>query len=202
MKTVLSQANNSNGLLLTSYIVDEVETLENHDLIGALRLSQMSTKQKLGIHISTAYDLEINAMKDLCDYHKKMLDGKAEEDIHSFGLIFEMDEGDSYMDEENWIKASPLQMTLEDGSDFMRRALEVPAKMKEFRIKLLNEWLSSDESEQYIALKDFEKCKLDEPYNWYGKDVYLGLYLSQTADNTSITMLTYDEELEKTICKS
>lgn len=205
MKTVSSQANNSNGLLLTSYIVDEVATLEDHDLIGALRLSQMSTKQKLGIHISTAYDLEINAMKDLCGYHRRMLDGEVEEDIHSFGLIFEMDEGDNYMDEENWIKASPLQMTLEDGIDFMRsefkKALEVPAKMREFRIKLLNEWLGSYDSEQYIALQDFEKCKIKD-YDWYGRDVYLGLDLSMSIDLTAISMLTFDEELGKVVCKS
>lgn len=51
MRNLSGEANNINGLLLTSYIVDEVANMVDHEVIGALRLSQMSTKQRLGIHI-------------------------------------------------------------------------------------------------------------------------------------------------------
>lgn len=205
MKTVSSQANNANGLLLISYIVDEVANMENHDLIGALKLSQMSTKQRLGVHISTAYNLEVNAMKDLCDLHKKVLDGLVD-DIHSFGLIFELDEGDDYMDEENWIKASPFQITIEDGIEFMRgefaKGLEVEEKMKEFRIKLLNQWISDYRTESYVPIEEFKKCKLEKPFDWYGKEVFGGLDLSMTNDNTSFSMFTYDYNTGKFYSKT
>lgn len=142
-------------------------------------------------------------MRDLCDLHKKNLDGITD-DIHSFGLIFELDEGDDYTDESNWIKASPLQMTIEDGISFMRsefkKGLEVPEKMKEFRIKLLNQWISTDESEQYISLDDFRKCRISS-YDWYGKDVYIGLDLSVADDNTSFVMATHDTTLGKNVYK-
>ncbi|MGL6108183.1 terminase large subunit [Romboutsia sp.] len=203
MRNLSGESNNVNGLLLTSYIVDEVANMKDHEVIGALRLSQMSTKQRLGIHISTAYNLEINAMRDLCDLHKKNLDGITD-DIHSFGLIFELDEGDDYTDESNWVKASPLQMNLEDGISFMRsefkKGLEVPEKMKEFRIKLLNQWISTQDGEQYVALDDFRKCRILE-YDWYGKDVYIGLDLAVSDDNVSFVMATHDTTLGKNVYK-
>ncbi|MBS6025755.1 MAG: hypothetical protein KIB00_16895 [Paeniclostridium sordellii] len=205
MRNLSSEANNQNGLLLSGAIIDEVGNLETHDLIGALRLSQMSTKNKLMVCISTAYNLEINAMKDLCNAHKRQLEGMSKENIHSFGLIFELDEGDDYTDEKNWIKASPLQMTLPNGRAFMRnefqKALEVQEKMSEFRIKLLNEWISYDSSNPYILLRDFEKCRYSDEYNWYGRKVWIGLDVSTKDDNTSVAMVTYDEELGKHMAK-
>jgi phage terminase large subunit-like protein len=65
MKHLSGEANNINGLLLSSFIVDEVANQEDASIIGALKLSQMSTKDRLSIYISTQYDLEINAFNDL-----------------------------------------------------------------------------------------------------------------------------------------
>lgn len=204
-KNLSGEANNINGLLLETFLVDEVANQPNQDIIGALKLSQMSTTSRLACFISTAYDLEHNAFYELIDYAKKILDGTVE-DIHTFALIFELDEGDDYTVESNWIKASPLQMTLESGRKFLRdefnKALEVPSKMAEFRIKILNERLSSSKFESFIDIQTLKKCKADKPYDWNGKKVYLGLDMAQTNDNVSVGMCTYDDKLEKIVVKS
>ena len=203
-KALSGEANNINGLLLTSYIVDEVANMETQDIIGALKLSQMSTKTRLAIYISTAYNLEINAFRELCDYHKKVLEGL--EDNHSFGLLFELDEGDDWTDESNWIKASPLQMTFENGRQFLRgefqKGLEIEGKMIEFRTKILNQYLGIGAGESYISLDDLRKCKSNNDIDWYGRDVYLGIDLASTDDNTAVSMVSYDYNKDKILAKS
>lgn len=204
-KHLSGEQNNINGLLLETYIVDEVANQPTQDIIGALKLSQMSTTSRLACYISTAYDLEHNAFYELIDYARKVLEGTVE-DIYTFALIFELDEGDDYTDSRNWIKASPLQMTLESGRKFLQdefnKALEVPSKMNEFRIKILNERLSGTKCESFIEMQTLKKCKLTEPYNWDGKRVYIGLDLALTGDNVGVSMATYDNYLGKIVVKS
>lgn len=198
-KNLSGEANNINGLLLETYIVDEVANQETQEIIGALKLSQMSVQgSRLSIYISTAYDLEINAFRELCDYYKKVLDGVIQ-DNKTFGLLFELDEGDDYTDESVWIKASPLQMTMENGRKFLRdefaKALEIPSKMREFRIKILNQYLPSAKVEGFITMDKLKKCVLgDNDFSWRHRDVWLGLDLAMTTDNCSVSMATYDSD--------
>lgn len=202
------ESNNINGLLLTSFIVDEVANQETQDIIGALKLSQMSIKgSRLSIYISTQYDLEINAFNELIDYHKKVLDGLTDEEpLNMFGLLFELDEGDDYTNPEVWIKASPLQMGFENGRKFLlgefRKGLEVPSTMREFRIKILNQRLSGDTSESFIPLEELRKGILKDAYKWKGKDVYWGVDLSVSDDSCSISMVHYDEREDKFYTKA
>ena len=206
-KNLSGEANNLNGLLLSTFIVDEVANQETQEIIGALKLSQMSVQgSRLSIYISTAYDLEINAFRELCDYYKKVLNGVIE-DNKTFGLLFELDEGDDYTDESVWIKASPLQMSMENGISFLRnefaKALEVPSKMREFRIKILNQYLPSAKVEGFVPIDKLRKCVLEpDDFDWNGRRVVIGLDLSQTQDNTSVSMVTYDKDSHNIYAKS
>ena len=58
----------------------------------------MSTKDRLSIYISTQYDLEINAFNDLLRniVEKYLCVGVDNETINTFGLLFELDEGDHF----------------------------------------------------------------------------------------------------------
>jgi phage terminase large subunit-like protein len=190
-KHLSGEADNINGLLLSSFIVDEVANQEDGSIIGALKLSQMNTKDRLSIYISTQYDLEINAFNDLLDYHKNILKG-VDDSINTFGLLFELDEGDDFNSENNWIKASPLQMTMQNGIDFLKqeykKGLTIPSAMKEFRIKILNERLSGVFENGYI---DFGKWKLCEvpSIDLKGKEVVAGVDLSLTTDLTAVSIM-------------
>lgn len=196
MRHLSGEANNINGLLLSSYIVDEVANQEDGTIIGALKLSQMNTKDRLSIYISTQYDLEINAFNELLDYHKSILKGVDKDIINTFGLLFELDEGDDFNKEENWIKASPLQMTMQNGIEFLRgeykKGLTVPSAMKEFRIKILNERLSGYSGDTYIDFDSWKKCEVDK-VNLEGKDVVVGVDASLTTDLTAVSIM-YKEE--------
>lgn len=190
-KALSGEANNINGLLLSTYIVDEVGNQETGDVVGALKLSQMSTKTRLAIYISTAYDLEVNIFRDMIQYHKQVLLGKNKAE-NTLSLLFELDDKDDYRDEKNWIKASPLQMTLENGIEFLRgefhKGLTIPSAMREFRIKILNQWLSNNEEEAYLDLATFKKGATEE-IDFTGKEVVVSLDLSLTTDLTAIDMM-------------
>ncbi|GAA0115283.1 terminase large subunit [Clostridium senegalense] len=192
MKNLSGEANNINGLLLSSYIVDEVANQEDGTIIGALKLSQMNTKDRLSIYISTQYDLEINAFNELLDYHKNILKGVDEDIINTFGLLFELDEGDDFNNEDNWIKASPLQMTMQNGIEFLRgeykKGLTVPSAMKEFRIKILNEKLSGYDGDTYLDFDSWKKCEV-EKINLEGKEVVVSVDASLTTDLTAINIM-------------
>lgn len=196
MKHLSGEADNINGLLLSSFIVDEVANQEDGTIIGALKLSQMSTKDRLSIYISTQYDLEINAFNDLLDYHKSILNGIDTDTINTFGLLFELDEGDDFNNEDVWIKASPLQMAMEDGRNFLRqeykKGLTIPSAMKEFRIKILNERLSGYSGETYIDFEAWKKCEV-EKVDLKGREVVVSVDASLTTDLTAINIM-YKED--------
>lgn len=199
LKNFSGEADNINGLLLTSFIVDECSNMETNDVIGALKLSQMSVNgSRLSIYISTQYDNTKSVFNELIDYHKKVLLGVVDNaPTNTLGLLFELDEEDDYMDSKNWIKASPLQMTFENGRKFLKsefaKALEVPSQMREFRIKILNQRLTDDGTESFVPISDLKKGCLEEEYDFRGKDVYIGIDLSLTTDTTSISFVHYDE---------
>ncbi|MDD7753574.1 MAG: terminase large subunit [Clostridiales bacterium] len=196
-RNLSGDANNGNGLLLQTFIFDECGSLPDQELIGVMKLSQMSTENRLAIYISTSYDMEISAWFEMIDWYKKVLDGAIEDNGKTMGLIFELDEGDDYSDESCWIKASPLQMTLENGREFLRsefqKAIEIPSKMREFRIKILNERLPSAKVESYIPISDIKECVIPkDEFSFRGKNVYVGVDASMTSDNTSVTMVCLD----------
>lgn len=196
MKALSGEANNINGLLLSSFIVDEVANQEDGTIIGALKLSQMNTKDRLSIYISTQYDLEINAFNELIDYHKTILKGVDTDTINTFGLLFELDEADDFNDENVWIKASPLQMTMQNGIEFLKqeykKGLTVPSAMKEFRIKILNERLSGYSGDTYIDFEAWKKCEVAK-INLQGKEVVVGVDASLTTDITAVDIM-YKED--------
>lgn len=196
-KHLSGEANNINGLLLSSFIVDEVANQEDGTIIGALKLSQMSTKDRLSIYISTQYDLEFNAFNDLLEYHKNILLGVDDETINTFGLLFELDEGDDFNDENVWYKANPLQMSLENGRNFLRqeykKGLQIPSAMKEFRIKILNERLSGVLENGYIDFEKWKEGKLNE-IDLEGKEVTIGIDLSLTTDLTAVSIMYKEDD--------
>ena len=205
MKNFSGDANTNNGLLLSSYIVDETACLPNNDLIGVLKLSQMSLTagaSPLAIYISTQYDMQFSIFNEMIDYHKKVLQDLIPNAPQStFGLLFELDEEDyaNYDNPELWIKASPLQAKPSNkiGMKFLldefSKAKEIPAKLKEFKIKILNMRVYADDSESFVALDDLRKGKLDGPFSFKNKNVYIGIDLSLTTDTTSISIVHYDD---------
>lgn len=130
------------GLNASTILLDEYAAATSSALKNVLTSSQGVRKEPLIITITTASTLlESPFQTDLANY-KKILEGTIEDDT-VFASIFEMDEGDSWEDEETWKKVHPhLGVTV--NLDFYKRAyakaLRNADDLVEFKTKLLNEF--------------------------------------------------------------
>lgn len=205
-KPLACSDNRLDGRLATVWIGDEVGALKNSYPIEAMQSSQITLEEKFGVIISTAYESLDNPMTENVNYAKKVLD-KVVTDDTTFALIYEPDDYNEWMTDDALFQANPLAIEVkaiyENINGKRKKAIEMPSALTNFKTKHMNIFLDGDELEVYIPLDVIRKGKIEpNSYNWNGKEVYIGVDLSQSNDNTAVAMVTYDRELEKYIVKS
>ena len=193
LKALSSDFNTTDGLRVSAACIDEVGAAKDGGLIESMTSGMLSVQNRLLILISTSYPNTQNPFLEWTDYSKKVIDGVVD-DEKLFAMLYSLDEKDE-MVVENFMKANPLQSTLEDGREYLeseyKKALEMGgAKLTSFKCKHLNIWLDGDVGEIYIPTDTLKKCRLQEPFDWCGRNVYLGIDLAMTTDNCSVAMVT------------
>ena len=201
---IAAEARNTDGMLVSVGCVDEYGAARDDSIYQSLQTSMLSVTNRLIFTISTGYPYANNPMRDQIEYGKKVLDELIEDDKF-FLMCYELDEDDLWTDKSKWIKSNPLQATSKLGMDFLesecKMALEMPSKAVAFRTKNLNQWLDRTPEQAFMDIKDLKKCEIDS-YDWTNKDVVLSFDLSMSFDNTAISILTYDYNLEKYVAQS
>lgn len=193
LKALSSDYNTTDGLRVSAACIDEVGAAKDGGLIESMTSGMLSVQNRLLILISTSYPNTQNPFLEWTDYSKKVIDGVVE-DEKLFAMLYSLDEKDE-MTVENFMKANPLQSTLEDGKEYLeseyKKALEMGgAKLTSFKCKHLNIWLDGMIGEIYIPTEEVRKCRLHEPFSWCGRQVYIGIDLAMTTDNCSVAMIT------------
>lgn len=200
--TPLAYSNDKmDGKLATIFLADECGAMDNYP-IEAMRSSQITLKNKLGIIISTQYPNDDNAMIDEIDISKKTIDGLLD-DRRRFSLLYEPDDefkvGDAWKTEDLAIyQSNPVAYSnsyiFEEIKKMRQMAILYENKRENFLCKHLNIKYKGLGVEGYVEITKVQSCKTDVPDSfWQGKEVYVGLDLSQTDDNTSVAMVTYHE---------
>lgn len=196
--------NRMDGRKANVFVADEVGALRNRYPIDAMQSSQMNMVNRTGILISTAYESLNNPMTEEVEYAEKVLDGLID-DSTLFALLYKPDDPKDWMSDKSLIEANPLVTTLPENLDYLKKqrshAIELSSARKNFLTKHMNIFVDGDEAEVYVSSDDLKKCSIKE-YDWRGKEVYVGVDLSQTTDNTSISMITYDIELNEYVAMS
>ena len=205
-KPLACSDNRLDGRLATIWVGDEVGALKNSYPLEAMQSSQITLEEKFGIIISTAYESLNNPMVENVNYAKKVLDNTIDDDT-VFALIYEPDDYNEWMTDEALFQANPLAIEVESVYENIngkrKKAIEMPSALTNFKTKHMNIFLDGDELEVYIPLDVIRKGKIEpNSYDWKGKEVYIGVDLSQSNDNTAVAMVTYDRELEKYVIKS
>lgn len=189
---IAAEARNTDGMLVSIGCVDEYGAARDDSIYQSIQTSMLSTINRLIFTISTGYPYANNPMKEQIEYGKKILDELIEDD-RFFLMCYELDEKDLWTDETNWIKSNPLQATSKLGMDFLKAeckmAIEMPSKATSFRTKNLNQWLDIKTGNSYIDSKDIKACSI-ENYDWNNKEIVVGIDLSISSDNTSVSILT------------
>lgn len=185
------------GKLANAFLADEAGALDEYP-VEAMRSSQITLFNKLGIIISTQYPNDNNVMIDEIDIAKKTLDGILE-DRRIFALLYEPD--DELKLGEEWQKNDMViyqsnPVALKHSYIFeeikKKRAIAVlyENKRENYLCKHNNILYKGLGVEGYIDIQKVKMCKIQKEKDfWKGKRVWMGLDLSETDDNTALAMV-------------
>lgn len=190
------------GKLANAFLADEAGAMDSYP-IEAMRSSQITLFNKLGIIISTQYPNDNNAMIDEIDISKKVLDGLIE-NKRRFSLLYEPDSrflvNDLWQTEDLIIyQSNPVAVNNKYIFDAIKEirvmAILYENKRENYLCKHNNIKYKGLGVEGYVEITKVRECKQDENIDfWKGKKVYIGLDLSQSDDNTAVAMVTYYED--------
>lgn len=185
------------GKLANAFLADEAGAMDSYP-IEAMRSSQITLDNALGIIISTQYPNDNNGFIDELDIAKKILDGVIENN-GTFALIYEPDEeymnGDAWMSEDNAIyQANPVAVSnkkvFERLVEKRTYAILYENKRENFLCKHLNIKYKGLGTEGYVDIAKVKLCRREnDSVFWRAKRVFVAFDLSQTGDNTAVAMV-------------
>ena len=196
--TPLNYSNsNMDGKLPNVYCADEVGALPNTYAIEAMQSGQLNILNKLGFIISTKYPTIDNPIEIYTDYAKKILEGVTE-DESVFALLYEPDNPKAWETDDNVMRqANPVSLEVpEIWDDLLKKrakAIAMESARENFVTKHCDIIYQGAGTETFIDVKDVQNCKV-ESIDWSGRVVYLGLDLSESNDNTSVAVVSVDDD--------
>ena len=198
LKVFAADSNTMDGENLSMILIDEYHAAKDNSVYAVLRSSQTARPNPLLLVISTVGFNLTGPFKKMYDTDTEILNGLKEDD-NRFIAIYQMDEGDDWENEENWIKHSPnlgVSVSYSRLRNAMIEAKNNPSTLNETLTKNWNVWCSVSECwipDNYIYpcmkkknLEDFKEC-----------DCYVGVDLSSVSDMTAISYLLKKEEDDK-----
>ena len=185
------------GRLPNAFCADEVGALPTIYPLEAMRSGQLNILNKLGFVISTKYPTIDNPFEAEVSYSKKVLNGLVTDETR-FSLLYEPDNPKDWETDDLILKqANPVALEIpEIWEDLLKkrtRAIATASVRENFVTKHCNIIYQGVGTESYIDVKDVQACRT-ESIDWRGKEVYLGLDLSESNDNTSVSMVCIDTE--------
>ena len=204
--TPLACSNNRmDGRLPSVFLADEVGALRTSYPIQAMRSGQITLKNKLGCIISTKYPTFDNPFEDEVKVAKDVLDGKLDDET-VFSLLYEPDKTRDWMTDDGILEqANPAALEIPEIMDDLKRkrqfAITLPSARENFVTKHCNIIYQGVGTESYIDIGVVRKCSRDK-VDFTGLNVYVGVDLSMTNDNTAVAVVVYDSEREVLILHS
>lgn len=178
------------------FCADEVGALPVNYPVEAMRSGQINMKNRLGFIISTKYPTIDNPFEDYVSYSKKVLD-KIEKDETVFSLLYEPDNTKDWISDDLILKqANPAALEIPEIWEELKKkrayAIAVEKARENFVTKHCNIIYTGIGTETYIDVAAVQKCRTSH-IDWKDRTVYVGFDLSETNDNTSVAMVTVDE---------
>lgn len=183
---------------------DEVGIMPNLNAINSMKSGALSSKNGQIHYISTVYqskDLRPTPFDLLCNEGKEALEkkeNKTDAQKQIFALLFEPDQTKDWEIDDTILKqANPALIEDQDYWKNLKilreEAIKMPEKETYFKIKHCNIKCIIMDENSYIDVTKVRRCRA-EKIDWKGRDVYVGVDLSDVDDNTGVTMLAVDED--------
>lgn len=186
------------GKLANAFLADEAGAMDSYP-IEAMRSSQITLFNKLGIIISTQYPNDNNAMIDEIHISKKVLDGLID-NKRRFSLLYEPNSellvNDLWQTEDLIIyQSNPVAVNneyiFEAIKEMRTMAILYENKRENYLCKHNNIKYKGLGVEGFVDITKVRECKIKEDLRfWRGKKVYLAFDFSQSSDNTAVAMVT------------
>lgn len=191
-----AEANRNNSIKPSAFIADEYGAMKDNSNVGAMKTGQLSVKNPLMFKLTTAYAEDKSIMLDELEYLKKIYKG-LETDDRLFALVYYASE-EHLWDDVGLQMANPLRVeeNYEEIRDNRKKALAKPSEREEYLTKNMNYFVPSNSGEAYIELDKLRQCRnIRGTFDWRNRDVYLGLDLAMSNDNTSVSMVTLEDDV-------
>ena len=187
------EANRNNAIRPSAFIADEVGAFKDYSNINAMKSGQLNVKNPLRFKLTTAYAEDKSIMLEEISYIKKVFNGFIQDD-RMFALLYYA-EKEHLWDDTGLYQANPLRIeaNYNEIRDSRKMAIEKPLEREEYLCKHMNHFLPSNSGEAYVNINDVRKCKIDD-FDWAGRQVWIGLDLAMTTDNTSYSMVTEEDQ--------
>ena len=191
-----SEANRNNSIKPSAFIADEYGAMKDNANVEAMRSGQLSVKNPLMFKLTTAYAEDKSIMLDELEYLKKIYK-ETEKDDRLFALVYYATE-DHLWDDIGIMMANPLRIeeNYEEIKRAREKALAKPSERTEFLTKNMNYFMPSNSGEEFISIDKLRLCKNTRGvFDWNGKDVYVGIDLAMTNDNTAVSMVAMEDDM-------
>ncbi|MCI7206470.1 MAG: terminase large subunit [Clostridium sp.] len=191
-----AEANRNNSIRPSAFIADEYGAMKDNANVEAMRSGQLSVRNPLMFKLTTAYAEDKSIMLDELEYLKKIYKG-LESDDRLFALVYYATE-EHLWDDIGIMMANPLRIeeNYEEIKRAREKALAKPSERIEFLTKNMNYFMPSNSGEEFISIDKLRNCKNTRGiFDWNGKDVFVGLDLAMTNDNTAVSMVTMEDDM-------
>lgn len=194
-----AEANRNNSIRPAAYIADEFAAMTDYKNVTAMQSGQLNVRNPLRFKITTAYAEDKSIMLEELSYIRKVFAGSID-DQRMFALLYYASK-EHLWDDIGLLQSNPLRIeaNFNEIRDNRAEALEKPLKREEYLTKHCNHFLPSSSGEAYVDIEEVRKGKLDS-FDWTGRPCWVGIDLSLTNDNTSVSFVT--EEDGKIYCES
>lgn len=166
--------------------------MKDNSNVAAMKSGQLNVKNPLMFKVTTAYAEDKSIMLDELDYLKKIYAG-TETDDRLFALLYYAPE-EHLWDDIGLEMANPLRVpeNYYEIKQSRAKALAKPSEREEFLTKHMNYSVPSNSGEEFISIDTMKKCRNETPFDWAGRDVYVGIDLAMTNDNCAVAMVCAD----------
>lgn len=171
-------------------LIDEYHAHPNDGMVHVIESGMIKRASPFTWIITTAGNNPVCPCAEFEKRAKQMLAGDVVND-QLLAFIYDLDEGDDWQDEKNWVKANPsigVSVHLDTiRTEYQKAITEGVAKENNFKTKNLNIWVQS--SQAWISDDKFKKSgKPFDPATLHKKLCFGGLDLSKSRDLTALAL--------------
>ena len=175
------------GLNPTLCIYDEAAAYSDRNLVEVMTSATGARDNFMHLFITTAQFSRTTIYYENRMHMANILSGKIEGD-RWFGMIYTLDDGDEWTDENVWIKANPnigVSLKTKWLQEQVTEATQMQSKRNNVLVKHFNIYTNAEAN--WLSPEEWEKCKTDTLKK--EGDCYVSMDLSATRDLTAVSML-------------